>query len=158
MTYYLLLSGDSEKDSIYETNVLGEESFETFYPSIGFMILNRIINQKPELLESLQIVDEQKKQYTITKFLDKLESFFEKGGEFGFTIFLGNEYTLSKDPHFYYRVKENTYHFVRTTIEQYETYCEKNNLQFTLLPYSYKIDHKIEDIEHQNFCNIRRKK
>ena len=45
MTYYLLLSGDSEKDSIYETNVLGEESFETFYPSAGFMILLRIINR-----------------------------------------------------------------------------------------------------------------
>lgn len=95
---------------------------------------------------------------TIEKFLDKLESFFEKGGEFGFTIFLGNEYTLSKDPYFYYRVKENTYYFVKTTVEQYETYCEKNNLQFTLLPYSYKIDHKIGKIEHQNFCNIRRKK
>ena len=73
MTYYLLLSGDSEKDSLYETNVLGEESFDTFYPSVGFMILNRIINQKPELLESLQIVDEQKKYYKITEFLDKLE-------------------------------------------------------------------------------------
>ena len=73
MTYYLLLSGDSEKDSLYETNVLGEESFDTFYPSVGFMILNRIINQKPELLESLQIVDEQKKYYKITELLDKLE-------------------------------------------------------------------------------------
>ena len=73
MTYYLLLSGDSEKDSIYETNVLGEESFEKFYPSVGFMILQRIINQQPELLESLQILDDHKKLYTITKFLDKLE-------------------------------------------------------------------------------------
>ena len=73
MTYYLLLSGDSEKDSIYETNVLGEVSFDTFYPSVGFMILSRIINQQPELLESLRILDEHKKSYTITKFLDKLE-------------------------------------------------------------------------------------
>ena len=79
MTYYLLLSGDSEKDALYETNVLGEESFETFYPSVGFIILNRIINQQlelgggPELLESLQIIDEHKKMYTITEFLDKLE-------------------------------------------------------------------------------------
>ena len=30
MTYYLLLSGDSEKDSIYETNVLGEEKCQEF--------------------------------------------------------------------------------------------------------------------------------
>ena len=73
MTYYLLLSGDSEKDTLYETNVLGEESFETFYPSAGFMILLRIINQQPELLESLQIIDDHKKKYTITEFLDKLE-------------------------------------------------------------------------------------
>ena len=73
MTYYLLLSGDSEKDAIYETNALGEESFETFYPSVGFMILHRIINQQPELLESLRILDEQKTPYTITEFLDKLE-------------------------------------------------------------------------------------
>jgi len=73
MTYYLLLNGDSEKDSLYETNVLGEESFETFYPSVGFIILNRIINQQPELLESLQILDEQKTSYTITQFLDKIE-------------------------------------------------------------------------------------
>ena len=73
MTYYLLLSGDSEKDALYDTNVLGEESFETFYPSVGFMILHRIINQQPELLESLQILDEHKKSYTITEFLDRLE-------------------------------------------------------------------------------------
>ena len=73
MTYYLLLDGDSEKDSLYETNVLGEVSFDTFYPSIGFMILSRIINQEPELLESLRILDEHKKWFTITKFLDKLE-------------------------------------------------------------------------------------
>ena len=36
MTFYLLLNGDTEKDVIYETNVLGEESFGTFYTSIGF--------------------------------------------------------------------------------------------------------------------------
>ena len=73
MTYYLLLSGDSEKDALYDTNVLGEESFETFYPSVGFMILSRIINQQPELLESLQIRDEQNNLHTVTEFLDKLE-------------------------------------------------------------------------------------
>ena len=73
MTYYLLLSGDSEKDALYDTNVLGEESFETFYSSVGFMILHRIINQQPELLESLKILDEHKKSYTITEFLDRLE-------------------------------------------------------------------------------------
>ena len=73
MTYYLLLSGDSEKDSIYETNVLGEESFGTFYPSVGFVMLSRIINHQPDLMESMKIVDEQNNSHTITSFLDKLE-------------------------------------------------------------------------------------
>ena len=72
MTYYLLLQGDTEKDVFYETNVLGEESFEKFYPSIGFTILNRILNEKPEVLETIKILDEQKNGYTITEFVDKL--------------------------------------------------------------------------------------
>ena len=72
MTYYLLLKGDTEKDVIYETNVLGEESFEIFYPSIGFIILNRIINDNPEIVETIKILDEQKNSYTLTEFVDKL--------------------------------------------------------------------------------------
>ena len=72
MTYYLLLKGDTEKDTLFETNVLGEESFETFYPSVGFIILNRIINQEPEVLEALQILDEHKNSYTLTEFVDVL--------------------------------------------------------------------------------------
>ena len=72
MTYYLLLKGDTEKDVFYETNVLGEESFEIFYPSIGFIILNRIINNNPEIVETIKILDEQKNPYTLTEFVDKL--------------------------------------------------------------------------------------
>ena len=73
MTYYLLLEGDTEEDALYDTNILGEVSFGTFYPSIGFIMLNRIINDRPELLETIKILDEQKKSHTITEFLDKLE-------------------------------------------------------------------------------------
>ena len=73
MTYYLLLENDSESDTIFETNILGEESFRVFYPSLGFQLLHRLLTDKPELLEQLKIVDEQKKYYTITEFLDKLE-------------------------------------------------------------------------------------
>ena len=72
MTYYLLLQGDTEQDVFYETNVLGEESFEMFYPSIGFIILNRLVNDRPEVLETAKILDEQKNTYTITEFVDKL--------------------------------------------------------------------------------------
>ena len=70
MRYYLLLEGDDEGDVHFETNILGEESFKVCYPSLGFNILNKIINQKPELIETLKIKDEQNKSYSITEFLD----------------------------------------------------------------------------------------
>jgi len=72
MTYYLLMEGDTEKDVFYETNVLGEESFKVFYPSAGFMVLNRLINEKSEILKTIKILDEQKKSYTLTEFVDEL--------------------------------------------------------------------------------------
>jgi hypothetical protein len=73
MTYYLLLEGDTEEDALYDTNILGEESFDIFYPSAGFMILKRIINQHHEVINSIEIVDEQKKSYSLDSFMDKLE-------------------------------------------------------------------------------------
>ena len=72
MTYYLLLDGDTSKDVLYDANILGEESFGTFYVEKGMTAFNNIVNNKPELLESLKILDETKKSYTITEFMDVL--------------------------------------------------------------------------------------
>ena len=72
MTYYLLLEGDSEKDTYFDSNVLGEESFGTFYTGQGMIALNNIVNQKPELLETIKILDDYKKSYTLTEFFDLL--------------------------------------------------------------------------------------
>ena len=72
MTYYLLLEGDSEKDAYYDSNVLGEESFGMFYTGQGMLALNNIVNKKPELLETIKILDDTKKSYTLTEFMDIL--------------------------------------------------------------------------------------
>ena len=72
MTYYLLLKGDTEKDAYFDSNVLGEESFGMFYTGQGMIALNNIVNKKPELFESLKILEETKKSYTITEFMDVL--------------------------------------------------------------------------------------
>ena len=72
MTYYLLLSDDTEKDTYFDSNVLGEESFGTFYAGQGLVALNNIVNQKPELLETIKILDEMKNSYTLTEFFDLL--------------------------------------------------------------------------------------
>ena len=72
MTYYLLLSGDTEKDVYFDSNVLGEESFGMFYTGQGMVALNNIVNKKPELLETIKILDDTKKSYTLTEFMDIL--------------------------------------------------------------------------------------
>ena len=72
MTYYLLLEGDTEKDAYYDSNVLGEESFGMFYTGQGMLALTNIVNKKPVLLETIKILDETKKSYTLTKFFDIL--------------------------------------------------------------------------------------
>ena len=72
MTYYLLLEGDSEKDAYYDSNVLGEESFGTFYTGQGMVALTNIVNKKPELLDTIKILDDTKKSYTLTNFFDIL--------------------------------------------------------------------------------------
>ena len=71
MTYYLLLSGDTKND-YHDTNVLGEESFGKFYTGQGMVFFHNIVNNKPELLEDITILDDHKKHYTITEFMDIL--------------------------------------------------------------------------------------
>ena len=72
MTYYLLLSGDTEKDVYFDSNVLGEESFGMFYAGQGMVALTNIVNKKPELIETIKILDDYKKSYTLTEFMDIL--------------------------------------------------------------------------------------
>ena len=69
MTYYILLDNDSIKD-IWDENILGEESFETFYTGNGFKALNNIVIRQPELLKTVTIIDEQKRTYEVSEFLD----------------------------------------------------------------------------------------
>jgi len=69
MTYYILLEGDSEAD-IWDNNILGEESFGTFYTGNGFKALDRIVTTNPELLETITIIDEKKNSYSVSEFLD----------------------------------------------------------------------------------------
>jgi len=69
MTYYILLGNDSTED-IWDENILGEESFETFYAGNGFKALNNIVIRQPELLETVTIIDEQKRTYEVSEFLD----------------------------------------------------------------------------------------
>ena len=43
-----------------------------FYTGQGMVALNNIVNKKPELIETIKILDETKHQYTLTEFFDIL--------------------------------------------------------------------------------------
>ena len=73
MTFYMLMNGDTEKDTINSTNTLGEISFNTFHTEDGFKILMNIVENYPEKLEEVSIFDYKMRDYTIEEFLDKIK-------------------------------------------------------------------------------------
>jgi len=73
MTYFILGEGESKENLMFDSNILGEESLGTFYPSQGFIALRNIIHTKPESIPKFNIFDEVGTKYTITEFLDILE-------------------------------------------------------------------------------------
>ena len=68
MTYYILLEGDS-KQSIWDENILGEESFGTFYTGNGFKALNTIGMSESHLVETVTILDEKNQSYSVEEFI-----------------------------------------------------------------------------------------
>ncbi len=75
MTYYILLPNDDEKDTLNDSNILGEVSFNKFKANDGFKVLNKIINEAPEMISSVRILDQSGKKYSIEQFLDILEKY-----------------------------------------------------------------------------------
>ena len=68
MTYYILLEGDS-KHSIWDENILGEESFGTFYVGAGFKALNTMVMSESHLIETITILDEKNQKYSVEEFV-----------------------------------------------------------------------------------------
>lgn len=72
MRYYILLPGDSEKNTMYDTNVLGEYTFKRFKPDLGYEVLQKIVNERPELIATLEIANERGKRFTVEEFLNEI--------------------------------------------------------------------------------------
>ena len=73
VTYYIMLPEDSNEELLYETNILGDESFGTFYANSGMNSLHEIVNNHPEMLKHTTITDQSGTKYTVTEFIDKLK-------------------------------------------------------------------------------------
>ena len=73
MVYYILGKNEDKENLMFSTNILGEESFGSFYPEQGFIALHNIIHTKPEKINDFSIIDEQGKKCSVSEFLDVVE-------------------------------------------------------------------------------------
>ena len=74
MQYFILLPGDTEKDCINDTNLLGESSFNTFYAGMGLKALMKMVDKTPELLTQVTIKTDQGKSLSVEEFLTAIQS------------------------------------------------------------------------------------
>ena len=70
--FYIFLSDDDKTQVQYDANILGRESFGTFYAERGMQTLETIIERSPSHLKDTEIVTDQGTKYSITEFLDHL--------------------------------------------------------------------------------------
>lgn len=73
MMYFILLPGDTEEDAAYSTNILGEDSFNTFWAEDGFFALIKMVELGHDELENVKIKDSSNNSYTIEQFLSILK-------------------------------------------------------------------------------------
>ena len=74
-TYYILLPDDGKNELMFDSNVLGTESFGKFYAERGMISLQTLVDNHPEKLTDITIVTDTGVKFTITEFLDKLNDF-----------------------------------------------------------------------------------
>ena len=73
MQYFIMLPGDTEKDCVKDTNLLGESSFKTFYAGLGLKALMKMVDRSPELLTSVTIKTDTGKTLTVEQFLTDIQ-------------------------------------------------------------------------------------
>ena len=73
MTYYIILKDEKPEVCQYDSGILGETTEKAFYPNKGFTRFIKIVNEHPEFLEEMKILDDNNKSYTANQFLKKLE-------------------------------------------------------------------------------------
>ena len=74
MKYYIMMPGDTNESTLFESNELGEDTgFGTFWAASGLKKLMFMADKSPELLEIVQIKTDKGKTITIEEFLDSIK-------------------------------------------------------------------------------------
>jgi uncharacterized protein (AIM24 family) len=67
-----MMPGDTEEDALNEANLIGEESFGTFWAGSGLGTLMEIVYKEPEVLTIVQIKTDKGKTLTVEQFLSMI--------------------------------------------------------------------------------------
>tara|TARA_R110002051_G_C8589295_1_gene478532 strand:+ start:117 stop:362 length:246 start_codon:yes stop_codon:yes gene_type:complete len=73
MQYFIKILNDDTQDLLNEKYLLGDQSFKVFWAGTGFESLQRIISEAPDILDTICILDETGKDYTVEEFLDTIK-------------------------------------------------------------------------------------
>ena len=73
MQYFILFPGDKEREATFESNLLGESSFKTFWGGAGLKKLMWMVDQTPELLPLVKIRTDKGRQLEVLEFLDEIK-------------------------------------------------------------------------------------
>jgi len=74
MQYFIMLPGDTEKDCIKDTNLLGEVSFNTFYAGLGLKALMKMVDKEPEMLLHIKIKSDKNENLSVEEFLTRIQT------------------------------------------------------------------------------------
>ena len=72
--YYILLPGDTEKDAMLDTNLLGESSFGKFYAGMGLKALMKMVDRNPEMLKHVTIKTDTNQTLSVEGFLVQIQN------------------------------------------------------------------------------------
>jgi hypothetical protein len=74
MQYFILMPGDTEKDCVNDTNLLGEASFGKFYAGMGLKALMKMVDRNPEMLKLVTIKTDTNQSLTVEGFLTQIQN------------------------------------------------------------------------------------
>jgi hypothetical protein len=73
MRYYILYPDSTTDDLIRDDHQLGEDNgFGVFWTATGFQILQRAVNNNPDILNHFDIVNDRGKHMSVEEFLDAI--------------------------------------------------------------------------------------
>ena len=74
MKYYIMMPGDNAESTMFESNLLGEASFKVFWAAQGLKALMKMVDQAPEMLETVTIRTERGESISVEQFLERIQN------------------------------------------------------------------------------------